>query len=216
MLPWNILIFFSPCSARSFFLADNFLHSKLLLTICAKETFEMWMPLYILCFRRWIELLEEIPKLLVPGLVSFQVQCFHVQKLKTFVCFFKVKGCPRLIRQGKLVWKLIFVFGGAGTLLYTEYTKASTLVPASNEIPGFIAGLLQQCYCSCIPELMYSSTRYMRKCVKTFSNNFASTCTPACSTFLFFLQAYLTRNEQREGVLMLFKTVSYMLYFFLV
>ena len=36
MLPWNILIFFSPCSARSFFLADNFLHSKLLLT---KETF---------------------------------------------------------------------------------------------------------------------------------------------------------------------------------
>lgn len=216
MLPWNILIFFSPCSARSFFLADNFLHSKLLLTICAKETFEMWMPLYILCFHRWIELLEEIPKLLVPGLVSFQVQCFHVQKLKTFVCFFKVKGCPRLIRQGKLVWKLIFVFGGAGTLLYTEYTKASTLVPASNEIPGFIAGLLQQCYCSCIPELMYSSTRYMRKCVKTFSNNFASTCTPACSTFLFFLQAYLTRNEQREGVLLLFKTVSYMLYFFLV
>ena len=212
MLPWNILIFFSPCSARSFFLADNFLHSKLLLTICAKETFEMWMPLYILCFHRWIELLEEIPKLLVPGLVSFQVQCFHVQKLKTFVRFFKVKDCPRLIRQGKLVWKLIFVFGGAGTLLYT----ASTLVPASNEIPGFIAGLLQQCYCSCIPELMYSSTRYMRKCVKTFSNNFASTCTPACSTFLFFLQAYLTRNEQREGVLLLFKTVSYMLYFFLV
>ena len=34
--------------------------------------------------------------------------------------------------------------------------------------------------------------------------------------FFIFSQAYLTRNEQREGVLLLFKTVSYMLYFFLV
>lgn len=65
-------------------------------------------------------------------------------------------------------------------------------------------------------ELMYSSTRYMRKCVKTFSDNFACTCTPACSTLFIFSQAYLTRNEQREGVLLLFKTVSYMLFFFLV
>ena len=153
----------------------------------------MWMPL-ILCFHRWIELLEEIPKLLVPGLVSFQVQCFHVQKLKTFVRFFKVKDCPRLIRQGKLVWKLIFVFGGAGTLLYT----ASTLVPASNEIPGFIAGLLQQCYCSCIPELMYSSTRYMRKCVKTFSDSFACTCT-SVALFNFFRRLIL-QGMNREKV----------------
>lgn len=143
MLPWKDLIFFSPCSTTSFFLADNFLHSKLLLIICAKETFEMWMPLNIPCFRRWIELLEEIPKLLVPGLVSFQVQCLHVQKLKTFVGLLKwIKDCPRLIRQGKLVWKSTFAFGGAGTILYTEYTKASILVLASNEIPGFIARLL--------------------------------------------------------------------------
>ena len=135
----------------------------------------MWMPL-ILCFHRWIELLEEIPKLLVPGLVSFQVQC------------------PRLIRQGKLVWKLIFVFGGAGTLLYT----ASILVPASNEIPGFIAGLLQQCYCSCIPELMYSSTTYMRKCVKTFSDSFACTCT---SVVLFnFFRRLILQGMNREKV----------------
>lgn len=143
MLPWNDLIFFSSCSTRSFCLADNFLYSKLLLIICAKETFEMWMPQYILCFCRWIELLEEIPKLLVPGLVSFQVQCLHVQKLKTFVGFLKeIKGCPRLIRQGKLVWKLTFPFGEAGTILYTEYTKASILILASNEIPGSIARLL--------------------------------------------------------------------------
>ena len=65
-------------------------------------------------------------------------------------------------------------------------------------------------------ELMYRSTRYVRKCVKTFTDNFACACRPACSTFFIFSQAYLTRNEQREGVLLLFKTVSCMLYFFLV
>ena len=46
-------------------------------------------------------------------------------------------------------------------------------------------------------ELMYSSKRYMRKCAKTFSDNFACTCTPACSTFFYFF-AGLSYKEWTE------------------